>query len=233
MQCRVTSGSNPIAMFLRLTLAFVHLNGLIGIAQHFSQTRQIVPGGRYPHRRLLFIKDTFLDPVPGCFRASIVGLHDRIRRFVSDLEHSPELADRAEQLKRQLLNHPEFAAWTNGLWGSLKEHVAAAADDPESDLRKRIEQLALTTGERLVNDAGTRATVDAWIGNLARHLAARSGPEVAGLIANTVERWDADETSRRLELQVGRDLQFIRINGTIVGGLAGLVIHALVLSFGG
>lgn len=160
-------------------------------------------------------------------------LDDRVRRFVKDLDDSPELAERAEQIKRQLLNHPDFAAWTDSLWGSLKEHIAAAADDPDSDLRKRIEQLALSTGHRLVDDAGTRATVDAWVGNLARHLAARSGPEVAGLIATTVERWDADETSQRLELQVGRDLQFIRINGTIVGGLAGLIIHALVMAFGG
>ena len=61
-------------------------------------------------------------------------------------------------------------------------------------------------------------------------LAERSGPEVASLISTTVERWDADETSQRLELQVGRDLQFIRINGTLVGGLAGLIIHALVVT---
>ncbi len=160
-------------------------------------------------------------------------LNERTRSFVDQLRTSPELAERADQLKRQILDHPDFAAWTDGLWGSLKNHLAAAADQPESDLRKRLEQLALSTGQRLVSDPDLRARVDAWTGNLAQHLAERSGPEVASLIASTVERWDADETSQRLELQVGRDLQFIRINGTIVGGLVGVVIHALVLTFGG
>ncbi|MGA9595994.1 MAG: DUF445 family protein, partial [Acidimicrobiia bacterium] len=77
-----------------------------------------------------------------------------------------------------------------------------------------------------------RESVDAWISNLARHLAERSGPEVASLIETTVQRWDADETSHRLELQVGRDLQFIRINGTIVGSLVGLLLHAVVQVLG-
>jgi uncharacterized membrane-anchored protein YjiN (DUF445 family) len=108
----------------------------------------------------------------------------------------------------------------------------AAAEQPDSDLRRRLEQLALSTGERLRTDEELRSTVDAWIGNLAGHLAERSGPEVASLIETTVERWDADETSRRLELQVGRDLQFIRINGTLVGGLVGVLIHAAVEVFG-
>ena len=112
--------------------------------------------------------------------------------------------------------------------------MAAAAEQPESDLRKRLEQFALSTGERLVARPGDAIAMSmrgsaALLGNLAD----RSGPEVASLIATTVERWDADETSHRLELQVGRDLQFIRINGTIVGGLAGVVIHALVVALGG
>ncbi len=153
--------------------------------------------------------------------------------WVEQLKTSPDAAMKANQLKRQLLDNPEFAAWADGLWQSVKEGLTSAAEQPDSDLRRRLEQLAVSTGERLVSDAEMRGHVDAWIGNLARHLAARSGPEVAELIATTVERWDADETSQRLELQVGRDLQFIRINGTIVGGLAGLIIHALVLSFGG
>ncbi len=160
-------------------------------------------------------------------------LNERTQDWVSQLKTSPDLAARADQLKRQLVEHPDFAAWTDGIWTSLKDGLTAAAEQPESDLRKRLEQLALSTGERLVANPEMRGHVDAWVGNLARHLAERSGPEVSSLIATTVERWDADETSHRLELQVGRDLQFIRINGTIVGGLAGVIIHALVVAFGG
>jgi uncharacterized membrane-anchored protein YjiN (DUF445 family) len=176
-----------------------------------------------------FIADVAEDPSHDIRRM----LDERARGWVAQLKTSPKMASRADQLKRQLLDHPEFAAWTDGIWSSVKEGLTAAAEQPESDLRKRLEQLALSTGERLVADPEMRSHVDAWVGSLARNLADRSGPEVASLIATTVERWDADETSHRLELQVGRDLQFIRINGTIVGGLAGVVIHALVVTLGG
>jgi uncharacterized membrane-anchored protein YjiN (DUF445 family) len=160
-------------------------------------------------------------------------LDERTRSLAEQLKTSPEMGKRGEELKHQLINHPDFRAWTDGLWDGLKEGLVAAAETPDSDLRRRLEQLALNTGERLRTDAALRRRVDAWIGNLAAHLAERSGPEVATLIATTVERWDADETSKRLELQVGRDLQFIRINGTLVGGLVGILIHAAVVTFGG
>jgi uncharacterized membrane-anchored protein YjiN (DUF445 family) len=159
-------------------------------------------------------------------------LDERLVAWVDQLQTSPELATRGNDLKRQLLEHPEFKEWTDGIWTSVKEHITTAAEQPESDLRKRLEQLALSTGQRLLADSAVRDSVDAWISNLARHLAERSGPEVASLIATTVERWDADETSHRLELQVGRDLQFIRINGTVVGSLVGLLLHTLVETFG-
>lgn len=160
-------------------------------------------------------------------------LNERTVTLVAQLKTSPEMKERGEQLKRQLIEHPDFKAWTDGLWNTVKDQLVAAAEQPESDLRKRLEKLALSTGERLRTDPELRHRVDLWIGNLGAHLAERSGPEVASLIATTVQRWDADETSRRLELQVGRDLQFIRINGTLVGGLVGLLIHAAVLTFGG
>jgi len=159
-------------------------------------------------------------------------LNQRALVLVNDLKTSVEMGKRGEDLKQQILNHPDFRAWTNGLWESLKTSLVVAAEQPDSDLRQRLEQLALSTGERLRTDGKLRSTVDAWIGNLAGHLAERSGPEVASLIETTVERWDADETSGRLELQVGRDLQFIRINGTLVGGLVGILIHAAVEVFG-
>ncbi len=160
-------------------------------------------------------------------------LDKRITEFIQQLKTSPDLAERTDQLKRQVVEHPDFAVWTDGLWGSLKDHLAAAAEHPDSDLRLRLEQLALATGHRLVAEPELRGHIDDWISNLARHLAERSGPEIASLISTTVARWDADETSQRLELQVGRDLQFIRINGTIVGGLVGVLLHAAVTVFGG
>ena len=160
-------------------------------------------------------------------------LNERLRTAAVELRSSPEMRQRGETIKRQILEHPEFKDWTDGIWDGFKSSLVTAAEDPDSDLRRRLEQMALATGERLRTDQELRQTVDAWVGNLAAHLAERSGPEVASIISTTVERWDADETSRRLELQVGRDLQFIRINGTLVGGLVGLAIHAIVETFGG
>ena len=81
----------------------------------------------------------------------------RAKEFVQQLQSSPELGKQADQVKRKLLDHPEFAAWTDGLWSSLKENLTAAAEQPDSGLRMRLEQLALSTGERLTTDAELRA----------------------------------------------------------------------------
>ncbi len=99
---------------------------------------------------------------------------------------------------------------------------------PDSELRRRIESALTGAGQSLVDDPELRAKVDTWLEGVVRYLATQSEGEVADLIATTVAGWDAAETSRRIELQVGRDLQFIRINGTVVGALAGLAIHFLV-----
>ena len=82
-------------------------------------------------------------------------------------------------------------------------------------------------GESLRDDAELRDKVDNWIVRAAQHLVSQYGTEITAIITETIERWDADEASRRIELHVGRDLQFIRINGTVVGSLAGLVIYSI------
>lgn len=153
--------------------------------------------------------------------------HEKTAEWAMRLQESPELIERGEQLKTELMDHPEFNALTAQLWDGLKESVADAASNPDSDLRHRLESAVVTTGERLGHDADLRDKVNRWILSAVGQMAERSGSELADFIADTVTRWDSDETSERIELQVGRDLQFIRINGTVVGGLAGLVIHAI------
>ena len=85
----------------------------------------------------------------------------------------------------------------------------------------------MSLANRLVEDKALQEKVDAWLESIVVYLAEAGRSEIGGLIANTVEGWDAKDTADRIELQVGRDLQFIRINGTLVGGLAGFLIHAL------
>lgn len=145
------------------------------------------------------------------------------------LVHSPELIARGEELKAELLDHPEFKAWSQGLWEDIKAALRRAAAEPESELRTRLEMWARELGHRLMDDAALRERVNTWVVSLASAVASNSGPEVTKMISSTVEKWDAEETSGRLELLLGRDLQFIRINGTLVGGLVGVLIHTLVV----
>jgi uncharacterized membrane-anchored protein YjiN (DUF445 family) len=155
------------------------------------------------------------------------GIDARIAALADRLRDDPELIAKCESLKLELLEHPDVQAWLQSLWGEVKKAMLASASDPQSDLRRRLVQGLANAGRRLERDAELQAKVDGWIERLALHVVEHYQGEVAGLISSTVERWDAAETGRRIELQVGRDLQFIRINGTVVGGLAGLAIHAV------
>jgi uncharacterized membrane-anchored protein YjiN (DUF445 family) len=98
-------------------------------------------------------------------------------------------------------------------------------------LRTRIADTVVRIGESLRDDAELRDKVDTWLARAAQHLVSQYGVEITAIITDTIERWDAEEASRRIELHVGRDLQFIRINGTVVGSLAGLVIYTVAQLF--
>jgi uncharacterized membrane-anchored protein YjiN (DUF445 family) len=154
-------------------------------------------------------------------------IEQRIVELADRLRTDPEMIAKAEELKHELLSHPDVQAWFRSLWGSVKASVLDAADDPASDLRVRLTDGLRRAGERLATDAELQAKVDGWVERTLLYVVEHYQGEVADLIATTVERWDSAETSRRIELQVGRDLQFIRINGTVVGGLAGLLIYTI------
>jgi uncharacterized membrane-anchored protein YjiN (DUF445 family) len=148
------------------------------------------------------------------------------------LETSPELQERGEELKQELLDHPELRKWSSSLWCELKNTLRSQAADPSSALRSRIAQGVQAVGNRLCEDDALAAKAEELIEAGVRYLAENFHDELAGLISGTIERWDGEETSRKLELLLGRDLQFIRINGTVVGGLAGLAIHAVARAAG-
>ena len=116
-------------------------------------------------------------------------------------------------------------------WRTLKRLVLEGVDDPASAFRERVTDTVVRIGDALRDDAELRDKVDNWIVRAAQHLVGHYGVEITAIITETIERWDADEASRRIELHVGRDLQFIRINGTVVGSLAGLVIYTIAELF--
>ncbi len=154
-------------------------------------------------------------------------LDRRTMRLAEDLKTSPAMEARAEEIKQQILAHPEVRAWSASLWTRIKAILLEATDDPSSELRQRLEAAVVDAGTSLAADPELQVKIDRWIVEATAYIAEQFRGEVADLIASTVERWDTAETAERLELQVGRDLQFIRINGTLVGGLAGLVIYTL------
>jgi uncharacterized membrane-anchored protein YjiN (DUF445 family) len=159
------------------------------------------------------------------FEEWISGLSDR-------LETSPELRERGEQLKRDVLNHAELREWSSSLWGEAKNALRTQAAEPESELRRRLAAALMAAGRRLESDARLGASLERVAESAARTLAEQFRDELAGLVTVTIDRWDAAQTSGQLELLLGRDLQFIRINGTVVGATVGLVIHAVAAAIG-
>nr|WP_184675313.1 DUF445 domain-containing protein [Saccharothrix violaceirubra] len=147
--------------------------------------------------------------------------------FSGDLQTDPATMARADQVKQQVVDHPAVRQVIGSAWGTAKGMLLTAAEDPSSELRKRVRDGLLSFGARLGSDEAMRTKVDGWLEGAAAHVVTNYRDEITTLITDTVERWDAEETSRKIELQVGRDLQFIRINGTVVGALAGLVIYTL------
>ena len=147
--------------------------------------------------------------------------------FAHDLQHDPRTIDKAEQIKQQVLAHPEVQNVVASAWGTAKRMLLDAAEDPSSELRVRVRDGLRGLGRRLVGEPALRSKVDGWLEGAAVYVVSHYRGEITTLITDTVERWDAEETSRKIELQVGRDLQFIRINGTVVGALAGLAIYVL------
>ncbi|GAB3453142.1 DUF445 domain-containing protein [Actinophytocola sediminis] len=150
-----------------------------------------------------------------------------LAEFAVDLQTDPITMERAEQVKHQILEHREVQNVIGSAWSTAKGMLLDAAEDPSSELRKRVREGLAALGRRLAGDDALREKVDSWVEGAAAYVVLNYRDEITTLITDTVGRWDAEETSRKIELQVGRDLQFIRINGTVVGALAGLLIYAV------
>jgi uncharacterized membrane-anchored protein YjiN (DUF445 family) len=161
-----------------------------------------------------------------------VALDDLLRRLADDLQTDPEVMARAESLKERLLAHPQVPVTAVGLWNSFKASLETAMDDPDSYFHTRGDELLEHLGRHLVEDDEWRSRLEGHLGEAVAFFVNTYGSELAEVISVTVEQWDGREAAQRIELHVGRDLQFIRINGTIVGALAGVTIHALSTTLG-
>lgn len=148
-------------------------------------------------------------------------------RIAADLQQDSAIQQRAEALKVRLLSHPQIGDTVTSLWRSLRHTLEGAMDEPGSALHTRGVEALRGLGRHVVDDDALAARVDTAIADAASFMVNSYGRELSSVISTTIQRWDGQEASKRIELHVGRDLQFIRINGTVVGALAGLVIHAI------
>ncbi|WP_246142694.1 DUF445 domain-containing protein [Nocardioides rubriscoriae] len=153
-------------------------------------------------------------------------LDSLLARLAEDLLSDAGTQERAERLKDRLLEHPAVVKTGVSLWQALQRALQSSLADPEGAVRRRLLIEVRAFSARLGSDAALRERLDRHAADAAVFVVERYGNDLTAVITHTIERWDGKEAAERIELHVGRDLQFIRINGTIVGGLVGVLIHA-------
>jgi uncharacterized membrane-anchored protein YjiN (DUF445 family) len=156
-------------------------------------------------------------------------LDSMLTQLGQDLLTDPRTQERAERFKERLLDHPQVVTTAISLWKAMRSALLTSIRDREGAVRQRLLLELNAFADRLRTDAGLRDKLDRTSADIAVFAVARYGAELTAVITHTIERWDGKEAARRIELHVGRDLQFIRINGTIVGGLVGILIHTISL----
>jgi uncharacterized membrane-anchored protein YjiN (DUF445 family) len=151
-------------------------------------------------------------------------LEQTVRALVDD----PDTIARGEAIKRELLDHPAVGRYLEGVWDDLGAALLSRSDQSDGLLQRQVAEGLRDLAARIEEDEELRGEIDAWFVEVLAHLVLNYRAEIANIISETIKTWDPDLTARRIELQVGRDLQFIRINGTLVGGLVGIMLHAMV-----
>ncbi|MDI3329909.1 MAG: DUF445 family protein [Micrococcus sp.] len=150
-----------------------------------------------------------------------------LEELVRDMREDPATRARVEQTKRELFDDPRMREWAGQAWATTKDALLVQLRNPASDLHLAMVAALQDLGGRLQEDRALADRVDGWASDAAQHLARAYGPEIVGVIGETIQRWDGRQASRTIELYMGKDLQYIRINGSIVGALAGLAIFTV------
>ncbi|MFA7585941.1 MAG: DUF445 domain-containing protein [Novosphingobium sp.] len=148
-------------------------------------------------------------------------------KLATDLLHDPAMQARVERMKAEVLANPAFARWLDGMWERLRTAMLAAARDPDRALSGQLGSALAEFGTALENDPRLQQLINRFARRTLVGVSTRYGDQIVRLVSETVRRWDAGTVTARIEGAVGRDLQFIRINGTVVGGLVGMAIHAV------
>lgn len=152
---------------------------------------------------------------------------ERVHAFIEQLKHSTEMQQQEEHIKEELLSHPAMRDFSASLWQDVQSALLKRTETEAGELDETLRSTVQSFGRAIVEDPQLAARTDALVESAARYLISRFGSEVAELISGTIRSWDSKATAELIEVQIGRDLQFIRINGTVVGGLIGLLLFVL------
>jgi uncharacterized membrane-anchored protein YjiN (DUF445 family) len=154
-------------------------------------------------------------------------IEEALAQLANDLQTRPETRERVEAIKEQLLDNRSVSLWIDAVWQKGREAIIRAARNPDAVLAGKLGEVLKSMGTTLESDARIRAAINQFTRRAVVGLSASYGSSMVRLVSDTVRTWDARTVTERLEAAVGRDLQYIRINGTLVGGLVGVVIHLL------
>ena len=156
-----------------------------------------------------------------------VKVEEALAQLANDLQTRPETRERVEAIKEQLLDNKSVSLWLDTLWQKGREAMIKAARNPDAVMAGKLGEVMKSMGATLESDRRIRAAINQFARRAAVGMAASYGSSIVKLVSETVRGWEARTVTNRLEAAVGRDLQYIRINGTIVGGLVGLILHLL------
>ncbi|MBA1834268.1 DUF445 domain-containing protein [Corynebacterium wankanglinii] len=180
-------------------------------------------GQRVYDEMVAFMEDVDTDEQHEARRA----IRRQITQFAQDLQFDGDMISRVEALKNDVMGSAAVTSAAGGIWEQLSEALVAQASDAESALRRKAVASAREWGQKLVDDPSVRADAERTLEKITHFAAENGADQIVGIIAETIERWDGEEAADKIELMVGKDLQFIRLNGTIVGALAGLAIYTV------
>ena len=156
-----------------------------------------------------------------------IKIEEALAQLANDLQTRPETRERVESLKEQLLDNKSVSLWLDTLWQKGREAVIRAARNPDAVLAGKLGEILRSMGGTLESDPRIRGAINQFARRAVVGMAASYGSQIVKLVSDTIRGWDARTVTARLEAAVGRDLQYIRINGTLVGGMVGLVLHVV------
>ena len=156
-----------------------------------------------------------------------IKVEEALAQLANDLQTKSETRAKVEEIKLQLLDNKSVSLWMDTLWQKGREGIIKAARNPDAAMAGKLGEVLQSMGQSLENDPRLKGAINMFVRRAVSGMAASYGGSIVKLVSETIRRWDAQTITDRLETTVGRDLQYIRINGTLVGGLVGLVLHGL------